>query len=65
MTRLEYLIGHKIGGKTPTNYDVVADVLEQGVSVSMSARQENELVNRLNQRKKKKSYESETFSHRP
>jgi hypothetical protein len=38
MTRLEYLIGHKIGQKSPANCDVVADVLEQGVSVSMSAR---------------------------
>lgn len=65
LTRLEYLIGHKIGRKSPENCEVVADVLEQGVSVSMSARQESELVARLNMRKQKKEFESETFSHRP
>jgi len=36
MTRLEYLIGRNLGNRSPGHYEVVADVLEQGVSVNMS-----------------------------
>jgi len=38
MTRLEYLIGRNLGNRSPANYDVVADVLENGLSVNMSVR---------------------------
>lgn len=36
MTRLEYLIGRKVGNRSPGHYEVVADVLEHGISVNMS-----------------------------
>lgn len=67
MTRLEYLIGRNLGHRSPGHYDVVADVLEHGMSVNMSVRQENEMVDRLIRRKSKDSSQNEdtTYSHRP
>ena len=55
MTRLEYLIGHNLGHRSPGNYEVVADALESGMSVNMSIRQESEMVDRLVRRKSQTS----------
>ena len=52
MTRLEYLIGRNLDHRSPAHYEVVADVLESGLTVNMSLRQENEMVERLIVRQK-------------
>lgn len=68
MTRLEYLIGRKLGNRSPSQYEVVADVLEHGISVNMSREQESSMVERLVKRQKSRdgsSFEEETYSYRP